>query len=279
MAETMTETIPEVRENEAPPETAAIYAEIRAATGLPMVNLIWRHFAALPGALPWAWGAVRPAARAGLVAAAAGRVRDGLPAPATPPIERGQLAAVGVHEKAAFGGLPAIRRVIEAYNRGNASNLVALTALLEGLEADFPAASTTTTPAAVPPPAAPPELPPLPRLGELEERARRSVEALARLHAGFEAGAVPSLYLHLAHWPGFLEQARGRIEPLPLADLRDAARTLAAAEAKSLLAGMAAGPPPAAIREAVERALGRFARGLIPEMLPVGLVLERALPG
>jgi hypothetical protein len=273
----MPETIPEIRESEAPPETAAIYAEIRAASGLPMVNLIWRHFAALPGALPWAWGAVRPAAQGGLVAAAAERATGALPAPQTPPIERSQLAAVGVHEQAAFGGLPAIRRVIDAYNCGNAGNLIALTALLRGLEAGFPAEPAPTGTAAAPPMAE--ALPPLPRFAALGERERRSVEALASRHAGFEAGAVPSLYLHLAHWPGFLEQARGRIEQLPLAELRQDACKLAEAEAVNLLPAMSAGAPPAPVREAVEQALGRFARGLIPEMLAVGLALRRALPG
>jgi hypothetical protein len=273
----MTEKLPEIRESEAPPETAAIYAEIRAATGLPLVNLIWRHFAALPGALPWAWGAVRPAAQAGLVVAAAERVTDALaPAPA-PPIERDQLAAVGVHDKAAYGGLPAICRVLEAYNRGNACNLVALTALLQGLEAGFPA-----EPAAAPRPVAAPApieaLPPLPRLDELDDQVRRSVAGLAARHAGFEAGAVPSLYLHLAHWPGLLDLARGRIEQLPLAELRERTRELAKDEANVLLSAMAAPPPPAAVREEVELALGRFARGLIAEMLPVGLALRRALP-
>jgi hypothetical protein len=273
----MTEKLPEIRESEAPPEAAAIYAEIRAATGLPLVNLIWRHFAALPGALPWAWGAVRPAAQAGLVVAAAERVTDALaPAPA-PPIERDQLAAVGVHDKAAYGGLAAICRVLDAYNRGNACNLVALTALLQGLEAGFPAEpAAAARPAAAPTPIE--ALPPLPRLDELDEQVRRSVAGLASRHAGFEAGAVPSLYLHLAHWPGLLDLARGRIEQLPLAELRERTRELAKDEASVLLSAMAAPAPPAAVRDAVELALGRFARGLIAEMLPVGLALRRALP-
>jgi hypothetical protein len=274
----MTKTIPEIRESEAPAETAAIYAELRTASGLPLVNLIWRHFAALPGVLPWAWRAVRPAAQAGLVGAAASRVVESLPVPAMPPLDRGQLAAVGVHEQAAYGGLPTIRRVIDAYDRGNAFNLVALTALLRGLEAASPVEAAAPPGAAVAPQPIG-DVPPLPRLGELEERARRSVESLAALHAGFEAGAVPSLYLHLAHWPGFLEQARGRIEHLPLADLREDACKRAAAETESLLPVMAAGAPPAAARDAVDHALRRLARGLIPEMLAVGLALRRALPG
>lgn len=49
---------PQVPEHGVPPEIATLYADIRAVSGLPVVNLIWRHFAALPGVLPWVW--VRP---------------------------------------------------------------------------------------------------------------------------------------------------------------------------------------------------------------------------
>lgn len=271
----MAELLPEIREAEAPPEIAAIYGEIRATSGLPLVNLIWRHLAALPGALPWAWGAVRPLAQAGLVAEAAERVRGGLQCPAAPPMTREALAAVGVHGDSPFGGLPAIRAVIGAYNRGNSNNLVALTALLLAL--DGPArgqAPPAGTRLAAPPPG---ELPPLPRLAALDERGRRGVEALAARHAGYETGAVPSLYLHLAHWPGFLEQVRGRIEPLPLADLREQACALGRGEAEPLARRMAFDQAPET-RDAAVEAIGRFSKGLIPEMLPVGLVLERSLP-
>ena len=271
----MAETLPEIREADAPPEIAAIYDEIRAATWLPLVNLIWRHLAALPGALPWSWGAVRPLARAGLIAAAAERVRDRLELPAVPPMTLEALAAVGVHGQSAHGGLPTIRRILDAYNRGNANNLVALTALLLALDGGAPAAEPT--PEAGAPPAAAGALPPLPRLGDLDERTKAGVEALAAGHAGFETGAVPSLYLHLAHWPGFLEQARGRIEPLPIAELRERACALGRGEAAPLARRIEPGPPPPA-RDAAVEAMDRFSRGLIPEMLPVGLILARALP-
>jgi len=271
----MTETLPEIREADAPPEIAAIYDEIRAATGLPLVNLIWRHLAALPGALPWSWGAVRPLARAGLISAAAERVRGRLELPVVPAMTLEALAAVGVHDRAAYGGLPAIRRIVDAYNRGNANNLVALTALMLALDAEAQEAAPPPPAGAALAPAG--ALPPLPRLADLDERARGSVEALAARHAGFETGAVPSLYLHLAHWPGFLEQARGRIEPLSIAELREQASALGRGEAEPLARRLAPGAPPAT-RDAAVEAIGRFSRGLIPEMLPVGLVLERALP-
>lgn len=45
---------PEIRPQDATPDITAIYADICAVSGVPMVNLIWRHFAALPDALGWA---------------------------------------------------------------------------------------------------------------------------------------------------------------------------------------------------------------------------------
>ncbi len=69
--------LPEVAERDAPPKIAAIYDEMRRFTRLPLVNLIYRHLATIPGALPWAWGLLRPAFADGSLEAAAGRVQAG----------------------------------------------------------------------------------------------------------------------------------------------------------------------------------------------------------
>ncbi len=53
-------SLPELREADAPPAIAAIYAALRDATGVPQVNLIWRHAATLPGVLDWLWAQARP---------------------------------------------------------------------------------------------------------------------------------------------------------------------------------------------------------------------------
>ena len=52
--------VPAVTEAEATGETAAIFADIRAVYRVGAVNLIWRHLATIPDALPWAWRAIRP---------------------------------------------------------------------------------------------------------------------------------------------------------------------------------------------------------------------------
>ena len=56
----MSDPVVAITERDATGVTAAIYADIRAVLGVGVVNLIWRHLATMPGALPWAWETVRP---------------------------------------------------------------------------------------------------------------------------------------------------------------------------------------------------------------------------
>ncbi|WP_421993249.1 hypothetical protein [Roseococcus sp.] len=239
----------EVRESDAPPETAAIYAKLREAYGLPLVNLIWRHFAALEGVLPWAWDSVRPALP--LLDAARERVRAALPVPGLPMgAEAAELATL--------------------YNRGNLSNLILLTALLRGKQGE------ATTPGA-PPPAMLPTPLPLPRIEALPEEVARAVRALGALH-GHEGGVIPTLYLHLANWPAVLKPLHASLSPMMatgrIATLRDAALAAASIEADRLRPYLAAppAPPPEALATARET-LRLFTSRVIPEMVPIGLML------
>lgn len=242
-------SLPEIREADAPPEVAAIYGQLRTAYGLPLVNLIWRHFATLPGVLPWAWESVGPALA--LVPDATARV-----AAALEPLPRLNFGA----EAAALARL---------YNRGNLSNLVVLTALLRGKQGDGPALPATTPPAMLPAP------PPLPRLDALTPKARREVLALAALH-GHAEGVVPTLYLHMAHYPALLAPLYASLSPLigmgQIASLREAALAAVDREAEALRPHLAAPPSPPG-REAAEAALRPFVTRVIPEMVPIGLIL------
>ncbi len=242
----------EVREADAPPEVAAIYAELQAAYGLPLVNLIWRHFAALEGVLPWAWDSVRPALP--LLPAARERVVAALAVPTLP--VGGEAAALAA-----------------AYNRGNLSNLILLTALLRGKLGDTP-----------PPPAALPvemlpEPPPLPKLDALPEAVARDVRALGALH-GHEGGVIPTLYIHLANWPALLKPLYASLSPMMatgrIATLRDAAIAVASVEAEALRPHLAAPPePPAEALATARDALRIFTTRVIPEMVPIGLMMVR----
>lgn len=241
----------EVREADAPPEVAAIYEELRRAYGLPLVNLIWRHFAALDGVLPWAWESVRPALP--LLDGARKRVTAALEVPTLPMgAEASALAA--------------------AYNRGNLSNLILLTALLRGKQGDAP-----------PPPSAPvemlPEPPPLPKLDALPEAVARDVRALGALH-GHEGGVIPTLYLHLANWPALLKPLYVSLSPMMamgrIAALRDRALAVASVEAEALRPYLAAPPePPAEALATARETLRIFTGRVIPEMVPIGLMLVR----
>jgi hypothetical protein len=243
--------IVEVREADATPEVTAIYAKLREAYGLPLVNLIWRHFAALDGVLPWAWESVRPALP--LLPAACERVVAALSVPSlSMGAEASSLAA--------------------AYNRGNLSNLILLTALLRGKQGDAP------PPPAGPPVAMLPEPPPLPKLNALPEAVARDVRALGALH-GHEGGVIPTLYIHLATWPALLKPLYTSLSPMMatgrIAALRNAALAAASIEAERLRPHLAAPPePPAEALATVRDTLRIFTTRVIPEMVPIGLMLE-----
>lgn len=271
-------TLAELRDADAPPDIAAIYAALRTATGVPLVNLIWRHLATLPGVLPWAWQAVRPALEAGSVAAARTRIAQALDLPEG--LRR-------VDEEAwQSAGLPAAARdpvlaILDTYNRGNLTNLVVLTALRRSIEGEV-AQPDGPPPAAAPADTAPlAPVPPLPVLEGLPGETRALVERLAARHAGAAAGGVtPSLYLHLAHWPALLAALPGWIGPLldRLDESRAAAIDAAAREAAALRPRPEAGAgAPGGQGAAVLAALTRFTTQVIPDMVPVGLALRRAL--
>lgn len=260
--------LPEIREAEASPEVAAIYAEIKTLSGLPQVNLIWRHFAALPGVLPWAWGAVRPLVASRSMAEARLRLAAAVPLPAP-----GALPDPGL--------TPAewdrVQAMLAAYIQGNLTNLVALTALRLRLEQPQ-AAAGRLLPVAAPPPA-PPPLEPLPRLADLPPGMVAAIRALAARHDG-GSGVIPSLYLHLAHWPGLLGVLPDWLGPVfapgALEAVRAATRRLAEAEAAALLPAPTA--PPAGTEPAVAAALGRFTGQVIADLLPVCLYLAARRP-
>src|SRR5919107_6363699 len=104
--------LPEIAERDAPPEIAAIYDEMRRFTRLPLVNLIYRHLATVPGALPWAWGLLRPAFADGSLDAAAGRIHAAVSLPQVEPVPPDKLDTAGL----SLAELEQAWQVIAAYN-------------------------------------------------------------------------------------------------------------------------------------------------------------------
>ena len=277
----MAATLPEMHEGEATPEVAAIYAGLREAMGVPIVNLIWRHFATLPCVLPWAWEATR-----GVIASVP--LREGCDRMAA--LVRQEPGAGLAAVVPALGALPAegraeLARIVAVYNRGNGVNLQVLSAVRRRIADDAPpaldAAPASPEAGRWPPVAA--SVPPLPRIDALPEAVRAEVSALAGLHDLPDATVVPSLYRHLALWPGVLPPLRDALAPLfadgRVASLRDALLGVAEESAAALLPRLAPpGPFPPEHRDAVLDVLRLFPGKLIAEMAAVGLMLEAALP-
>ncbi len=267
--------IPAVAEAEAKGETAEIFADIRAVTGVGVVNLVWRRLAVTPGALPYAWTALKPIYASGLAAAEGRALRREIRPPALPLLPKAALAAAGVDGL----GLRSIRAILESYDRTNAMNLVALSALLARIDGEEGPPAATPQPAAEP---ALPPLPPLPSLDALDPGLRGLVDMLNDF--GEEDGTVlASMYRHLAYWPGYLALAWALLAPLAasgaLGEALGQARRLSARRAAGIASALAPAPAPdpAALAD-VQETLRLFTRHPIAKMTAICRALASATP-
>lgn len=284
MAEPAPRGLPEIPEADATGDIAALYADMRTTLRIPVVNLIWRHLATLPGALAWGWAVLRPAYASGAVDAAAQRLVSGLRLPPAVPLSPTALSAAEVPPE----DVPVIRRILDTYHRANPLNLVALSALLAHLEGRSARGGALPVAAPPPPAADAPALPPLPPIvaeAALPAPTAALVWRLAELGVDGPVGELPSVWRHLAHWPGYLGLAWARLAPLAeegwLAREMDGLRE----QRNAVAAGLPLAEAPAAdalapeVREAVAAVLRRFTDGLIVRMIPLIAVLREDLPG
>lgn len=235
--------ISEIPEHEATGDIARSYAEIRQRLGLPVVNLIWRHLAAL-GHLEESWQRVKtrlPAlnAQAARLYHTARTLADRCPP--LPSLPQGEKA----------------RGILASYERGNSMNL-AMVRMVMGC-----AFTTEANPVL---PDAPTSIPPVPRFSELPICLREIVDRLAAAGPGATTGIRPTMWVHLALEPDFLRAAEAPIAQLvALPDFR-------AAHAK--LAALPPRPENTDLPKTMETALDRFNQR-ISEMLLTGLCLAR----
>ena len=109
----MSDPVPAVAEAGATGETAEIFTDIRRVLGVEVVNLIWRHLAMIPDALPWVWRMLRPLYADGTIATEAQALHGQLALPQLPPVPAELLAAVDL----AGGDIATIRNILAAYDR------------------------------------------------------------------------------------------------------------------------------------------------------------------
>ena len=91
----MSDPVPAIAEASATGAVAEIFADIPTVLGVEVVNLIWRHLATIPDALPWAWGMLRPLYADGTIRAEAQALHTRIALPHLPPFPHDLLAAVG----------------------------------------------------------------------------------------------------------------------------------------------------------------------------------------
>jgi hypothetical protein len=187
-------------------------------------------------------------------------------------------------------GERAITHVLDAYNRSNAMNLVALTGLLEWLRvgAATRQASADSEPAPRPSPGeseAGEPLPPLLALGDMSEITRPLILDLNTFGERGDGHVLASMYRHLAHWPGYLGLAAGLLRPLhangELDRLADRALVHARDEARRLGPWTAPRDLPAPtphVRDRIEQALDAFTSNTIAKMAPIAQLLRATLP-
>ena len=266
--------VPAVTEAEATGETAAIYADIRAATGVAVVNLVWRNLAVTPGALPWCWQRVRPLYVSGRAAAEGAALAAALPLPTLPEAPPQALSALGLGDadRAAIGTL------LRSYFRTNAMNFLTLSALAADLAGQSGAERAPAPPASV---TAEGALPKLPTFDEMPEDVATLVGALDALGER-DGRVVASMWRHLAHWPAFLAFAWALVAPLE-ADgrLRPAiAAGIAAGRERALgLVGTLAPPesdPRPDVRATIADTLDLFTTHPIGKMLTICSLLRKA---
>ena len=276
----MSDPVPAVTEASATGHIADIFTDIRHVYHVGVVNLIWRHLATFPGALPWVWESVRPLYVDGTIEREAAGLRASIALPGLPVFPAAAFAAAGLSER----DIEQIRVVLAAYDRTNAMALIALSAVdckIAGTqgEADCAFAGRIEVPASL---QAELKLPPLLNLAEMSPEAAKLVVTMNRLGAQRDDSILASMYRHLAHWPPYLALAWTMMAPLD-ADSRldDAISDTLAKARESGRRVVRRLPTPSltianAVRAEISRALDRFTSDVIAKMVVIGALLRRA---
>ena len=257
-----------ISEDEATGETAEIFSDIRITLGNGVVNLIWRHIATIEGALPWVWKAVKPLYISDVLKNEAGFVCENIKLPEVLALPGAVLSAVNVLEQ----DRPVIQKILDSYNKGNAFNLLALSALTvlpEDHKKKVEAGQTFSEDI---------NIPNLINLDSMDEQTRTLVLLLSELGGAKDNNVIPSLYRHLAYWPGFLSLSWNTLIPLELdgqlQSMTDLTYKLAAERAANIADAVVWGPEPLRAEEAM-KAIDNFRVSTISRMLPIGLILRR----
>lgn len=270
--------VPAITEAAASGETAMVYADLRATLGVSVVNLIWRHIATFPGALGWAWATLKPVYVSGRVGMEAQRIRSALALPELALWPRPVLHCAGIDA----AGEASIQRILASYNRSNAMNLAALSALVRHIDG-LPLQVQGDSSALDRPPEAAIEgrLPGLLALEEVSADTADLIRSINLLGDRDHGRIIASMYRHVAHWPGFLALSYVQLAPLArdgrLDKLIGQAVKLGESAGARLQADLRTLPSPETVAQ-IRRAALDFIQHAISKMVPIAALLMASMP-
>jgi len=239
-----------VSEQEADSTTLDLYGDIKSTMGVALVNLVWRRLAVNPSVFRWSWLALKPHYQNNAIPCAAWVSRQRLEPPPVDPFSAEERESV----KQELLQIDVIDDVLRTYERGNAQNLIALCFLQMCLDGRNHTPETTsaakeqsgkaqTEPAQDAQQQADGrfgDIPGLPKLDSLPDDIQLLISRAAETWVpGQYRGLTPSVFRHLAHWPGLLALLTGRLDRLE--DTSNNAIGILANKAVSIAGNEAAG--------------------------------------
>ena len=280
----MSKLLAEQAESAASPETLAIYAELRRLCGVPMVPLIYRHLATIPGALMWAWSLLGPAMRSGRLQESAWTMSRSAQLEPAVRLPAEALTLLGV----STADLVEFHKLLAAYNRSNPINLLGLRCLAL-LALREPAAQPKRPPQPDDNLAWQPRVPVRDLLPMVDPKTIQGNER-ALMHLLNDRGDVsrrspiwPSLYRHFAARPPLLALSAVVVPPAFAAidTAADVIRLDANRRAEAMIGEIDhprdAPAPSGEHQRAILSAIDLFTERL-PELIAVGALLERSFP-
>jgi hypothetical protein len=270
--------LPEVSEADAPESVQAIYREIRRLSGVPMVALIFRHIAVYPEILEEVWKSIGPLFRAGRIQESAWKIAA--------PVSLGKLPLPrlepGVRDLFGLTGqdIERIKNTLDAYNRANPVNLLALLSLILRARSDAPSVAFQVDSDWRPPPAIPGPLPQMISPQTMAPSLRWLINDFGFGDRSKLQPVVPSLFRHLAHWPGYL--AALHVSLLPYFRDKSIVRAsndlqIAMAREAATIAGSLPILKPFAASPKLFDTVSQFSSGTIPMMIVIGQAMRESL--
>lgn len=267
-----------IAEDAATGSVAELYSDIRGTLGVPVVNLIWRHLATIPGGLEYAWTSLKPVYVSNAAAREAQALNQVLNIPQLPGLSDSTLAAAGLSAT----DLQSIATVIASYERSNARNLVAMSALLARLNGSVTSNDSSDSSAVSLRPVSG-QMPPLPAMDDMTPSVSALVNDMNQL--GQRMTVMPTMYRHLSHWPAYLAQLHVLLKPLDADGRLERMILTAVAESERRGVALSNELSPAASRlepKSKDQVLGAvrlFIDEPISKMTAIGGLVASAMPG